>query len=119
MQTHVDIVIKSTNREALSEAKQFDMCYSWVHAACEGLKKDQYKQLMHLTNSTNNIVYYCSLNQCVTLNKKLIQEHLELIRQSADIPSLRSFQAEQTNLNCIISEITFKLEDIASQNNVL
>ena len=99
----------------MSEAIQCNMCYSWVHAACEGLKKEQYKQLTQLTNSIDNIVYYCSLNRCAPLNKKLIQEHLDILRQNTDIPSLRSFQAEQGNLHRIISDVSLKIEDVSSQ----
>ena len=31
-----------------SEAVQCDLCYSWLHASCEGLNKEQYKLLTHL-----------------------------------------------------------------------
>ena len=106
---------KCTTKGPLSEAIQCGMCYSWVHAACEGLKKEQCKHLTQLTNSTDNIVYYCYLNHCAPLNKKLIQEHLDILRQNNDIPSLRSFQAEQDNLHRIISDVSLKMEDISSQ----
>ena len=44
--TMISVVIvttKNVRRKAFSEATQCDMCYSWVHATCEGLKKEQYK----------------------------------------------------------------------------
>ena len=46
---------KCTAKGPQSEALQCDMCHSWVHATCEGLKKDQYKQLAQLSNTITNI----------------------------------------------------------------
>ena len=110
---------KCTAKGPQSEALQCDMCHSWVHATCEGLKKDQYKQFTQLTNTITNIAYYCSLNQCASLNKKLIYDHLSSLKQNADIPTLRSLQTEQTNLHRIISDISNKLNELSSQNRNL
>ena len=92
------------------------MCYSWVHATCEGLKKDQYKQFTQLTNTITNIAYYCTLNQCASLNKKLIYDHLSSLKQNADTTTLRSLKVEQTNLHHTISDVSNKLDDLFSQN---
>lgn len=110
---------KCTAKGPQSEAIQCDMCYSWVHVACEGLKKEQYKQITQLTISTNNLAYYCSLNQCASLNKKLIHDHLSSLKNNADTPTLRSVQAEQENLHRIISEVSNKLDNLTSQNRNL
>ena len=95
------------------------MCYSWVHATCEGLKKDQYKQFTQLTNTITNIAYYCTLNQCASLNKKLIYDHLSSLKQNADTTTLRSLKVEQTNLHHTISDVSNKLDDLFSQNRNL
>ena len=107
---------KCTAKGPQSEAIQCDMCHSWVHAASEGLKKEQYKQITQLTISTNNLAYYCGLNQCASLNKKLIHDHLSSLKNNADTPTLRSVQAEQENLHRIISEVSNKLDNLTSQN---
>ena len=96
---------RCTEKGPQSEALQCDMCYSWVHATCEGLKKDQYKQFTQLTNTITNIVYYCTLNQCASLNKKLIYDHLSSLKQNADTTTLRSLKVEQTNLHRTISDV--------------
>ena len=41
-----------------SEAVQCDLCYSWLHASCEGLNKEQYKLLTQLTSTVENVMYY-------------------------------------------------------------
>ena len=95
------------------------MCHSWVRATCEGLKKDQYKQFTQLTNTITNIAYYCSLNQCASLNKKLIYDHLSSLKQNADIPTLRPLQTEQTNLHSVIYDVSNKLDELSTQNRNL
>ena len=82
-------------------------------ATCEGLKKEQYKQITQLTISTNNLAYYCSLNQCASLKKKLIHDHLSSLKNNADTPTLRSVQAEQENLHRIISEVSGKIDSVS------
>jgi len=95
------------------------LCHCWVHAACEGLTKDQYKSISQLTLLVDNLVYYCKLNHCAVVNKRLLHNHFSFVTQVADVPSIHSLQAEQTNLHRIISEISAKIDDLHSQNTSL
>jgi len=51
------------------EAIQCDLCMSWVHVSCEGLKRDHYKLLSQLAYSVPNITYYCKLHNCASRSK--------------------------------------------------
>ena len=42
---------KCTVKGKTSEAIQCDVCFEWVHAACEGLSKDQFKVFNQLVTS--------------------------------------------------------------------
>jgi len=44
-----------------SEAIQCDLCQSWVHASCEALNKEEYEMHTQLTDSVENVVYFCKL----------------------------------------------------------
>jgi len=39
------------------ETLQCDLCGHWVHASCEGIKRDQYRQLSQLVSSLQNIYH--------------------------------------------------------------
>ena len=41
------------------QAIQCDLCGVWVHASCEGVSEDQYKQLVSFTSTIENIAYTC------------------------------------------------------------
>ena len=56
---------KCTSKGLTNEAIMCDLCGSWVHAACEGLTREQFKVFNQLSNSVENIVYYCNFNQCL------------------------------------------------------
>ena len=56
---------KNCSDKGLDEAIQCDLCAAWVHASCEGVSSDDYKLLTNLTSSSENVIYYCSLNQCL------------------------------------------------------
>ena len=43
---------------------QCEICYSWVHASCEGLSNDNYKMINKLSSSVPNLVCCCKLNHC-------------------------------------------------------
>ena len=51
--------------------------------------------------------------------KQLVYAHYANLEQQVNIPSLRMPQAEQTNLHLLISEVSMKVDDLKSQNNVL
>ena len=103
-----------------SEAIQCDLCQSWVHASCEALDTEDYKMLTQLTVSVENVVCFCKLNNCLTVNKKLLNDHLNaLSSDTADLPSLRSLQAEQLNLHKIISEVSAKIDNLCNSNDNL
>ena len=57
---------KCTLKGKSSEAIQCDICFVWVHAACEGLTKEQYKAFSDFSKSCPNIAYCCKLNGCFT-----------------------------------------------------
>ena len=42
------------------EAVQCDLCYSWVHASCEGIKRDNYRPLLQITTNIEGLVQ-CAL----------------------------------------------------------
>ena len=103
-----------------SEAIQCDLCHSWVHASCEGISKQDYELLTQVTGSVENVVYFCKLHSCLTVNKKLLNDHLNtLSSDNADLPSLRSLQTEQLNLHKIISKVSAKIDDLCNSNDNL
>ena len=104
---------KCTDKGPLSEAIQCDLCHCWVHATCEGLKKDQYKLITQLTSLVDNLVYYCKLNQCAVINKRLLHDHFSYLTQSTDVPTILAMQAEQTNLHRIITETSAKVDALS------
>ena len=63
---------RCTSKGPSSEAIQCDLCGFWVHAACEGLNKDQFRLLNQLSQSVDNVAYFCNLNQCTARHKQII-----------------------------------------------
>ena len=47
-----------------SKAIQCELCYSWVHATCDGLSLKEYDLFNKLSSSVINIAYCCNLNHC-------------------------------------------------------
>jgi len=82
------------------------------------VKKDQYKSISQLTPLVDNLVYYCKLNHCAVVNKRLLHDHHSFVTQAADVPSICSLQAEQTNLHCIylLRLMIFTLKILAYSN---
>ena len=110
---------KCTSR---SEAIQCDFCSAWVHAACEGLSKDDYSSLNQLISDTENVVYYCKLNQCLTRVKKLIFDHSQNFSSivTNTIESLKtSWQEEFKVVNDSIATLSKKIDNLGTQNSEL
>ena len=57
---------KNCSDKGFNEAMQCELSAAWVHASCEGLSSDGCKLLTNLTSSTDNVIYYCNLNQCMS-----------------------------------------------------
>ena len=66
---------KNCSDKGLNEAIQCDLCAEWVHASCEGVSSDDYKLLTNLTSSSENVIYYCNLNQCLSRVKQIVFQH--------------------------------------------
>ena len=60
---------RCTSKGLSSKAIQCDFCGFWVHAACKGLNKEQFRLLNQLSQSVHNVVYYYNLNQCTAWHK--------------------------------------------------
>ena len=55
-----------------SNAIQCEICYSWVHATCDGLSIEQYDLFNQLSASVGNIAYCCNMNQCYARLNQLV-----------------------------------------------
>ena len=51
---------------------QLDICFVWVHAACEGFTKEEFKMFSDLSKPFPNIAYCCKLNDCLTHLNQLV-----------------------------------------------
>ena len=63
---------RCTSKGKSSEAIQCDICFVWVHAACEGFTKEQFKTFSDLSKSFPNIAYCWKLNGCLTRLNQLV-----------------------------------------------
>ena len=75
---------KCTPRGKLSEVIQCDFFHTWVHANCDGVSKEDYNCLLHLSNNVKNVVYYCELNHCYNHIKRLAAIHVKSSSTSDD-----------------------------------
>ena len=84
-----------------SEAIQCDLCYSWVHIACEGISKSHSKSLKEVLSVNNeNIIYLCKSNQCNVRFKQLLackispSEQFETVDLSSKVDDLATQSAK-------------------------
>ena len=82
---------KCTSRGKLSEALQCDLCYTWVHAHCEGLTKDHYKVINQISNEVPGITYLCKVNHCCNRFKQLLFSFINCIVQLIAHPWTHKF----------------------------
>ena len=65
---------KCTESGEDSKAIQCEICYSWVHATCDGLSIEQYDLFINnqLSVSVSNIAYCCNMNHCYARLNQLV-----------------------------------------------
>jgi len=102
----------------LSEAIQCDLCASWVHASWEGIGLDDYKLLTSLTSATDNVIYYCNLNQCLSRTKQIIFQHFNQSSKNTE-SSQPSLASEQQNLRDSVSALSNKINQLCTNNEQL
>ena len=106
-----------------SEAVQCDLCYSWLHASCEGLSKEQYKLLTQLISTVDNVMYFCKLNKCETRSKQLmfnsINKTLFPTENIITDATAETLVSEQNALKKDISELSAKLNALCATNENL
>ena len=78
-----------------SEAIQCDLCYSWVHATCEGISKSHFKSLNEILSVNNdNIIYLCKTNKCNVRFKQLLASKIG----PCDQPEVSDLSSKVDNL---------------------
>ena len=123
---------KCTSRGKLSEALQCDLCYTWVHAQCEGLTKDHYKVINQISNEVPGITYLCKVNHCCNRFKQLLFSFLncstaDSISVDAQISdSLKNKEVLSSmcdnvkeSLRTSITEVSTKIDRLLSRNDDL
>ena len=109
---------------AKGEAVQCDLCYSWVHASCEGIKKDNYRLLSQITTNIEGVVYYCKLHQCALrfkqfqsewVNQTTLSESLKAVVKECTVSSQSHLLSELGSLSKSVSELSTKINDFISQ----
>ena len=119
---------KCTSRGKLSEALQCDLCYTWVHAQCEGLSKDHYKAINQICNEVPGITYLCKVNHCYSRFKQLLFSFVNstsiVDRETSD--PLKNEEAlsrvcdnVKETLQISITDISSKIDKLLSCNNDL
>ena len=111
----VDVCIKCNKRcnttGKSSEALQCDLCFSWVHAACEGVSKSHYKSLNEiLAANQENILYLCKSNQCHNQLKQLL---------GSKMSNFASQQPEVVNLSTKVDDLTAHSEKLEKDLTVI
>ena len=105
-----------------SEAVQCDLCYSWLHASCEGLNKDQYKLLTQLTSTVDNVMYYCKFNKCETRSRQLMFNsiHKALFpSENSEANKTEPLVLEHRAIRKEISDLSMKVNALCSMNENL
>ena len=109
---------RCTSKGKSSEAIQCGICFVWVHAACEGFTKEQFKTFSDLSKSFPNIAYCCKLNGCLTrLNQLVASKDTSKLVSPVEIgETLRDLEKKYSLLNETITK-TFANVDTLSSNN--
>ena len=112
---------KNCSDKGLNEAIQCDLC-EWVHASCEGVSSDDYKLLTNLTSS-ENVIYYCNLNQCLSRVKQIVFQHFNRTKESSnktkEISVPPALLSEQQTLRDSVSTLSDKIKSLCINNEQL
>ena len=98
-----------TAKGKLSEAIQCDFCYVWVHAHCEGITKEQYKNLSYISGAVTNVAYYCEYNHCYSRIKQLVTLYVNSNTNSTTVstsPYQEESSAQPSNLSSKVGNLT-------------
>jgi len=114
---------KCTTRGKTSEAIQCDLCCVWVHAHCEDISRDQYKNLNQLLSDISNVAYYCKLNHCFShqklLNSTLLKSSSSVSATSSDENAIQKLLTQHQKLSSSCEQLTCKINDFCPQNSTL
>jgi len=91
------------------QAVQCDLCGVWVHASCDGIGVEQYKQLVSLTSSIENIAYLCKLNSCQSRFKQMILKCVKATDNHDDLYS--RLEKVEAKLDGIVQEVGSQLQN--------
>ena len=76
---------------------QCEICYSWVHASCEGISNDSYKMINKLSSSVPNLVYCCKLNECFSRLNQLTSVAHNSATDEVDLKTIADSQSALEN----------------------
>ena len=105
---------KCTESGEESKAIQCEICYSWVHATCDGLSAEEYDMLNKLSASVSNIAYCCNLNHCYSRLNQLIANPCGVANKELD-QALKPVVEKHALLQESILKVSSKIEELNSQ----
>ena len=88
-----------------SKAVQCEICYSWVHASCDGLSNEDYDLFNKLSTTVSNIAYCCNLNYCFSRLNQLTSGSYTESTTNLD-QTLKLITDNHTKLQESISNVT-------------
>ena len=98
---------------------QCEICYSWVHASCEGVSNDNYKLFNKLCASMPNIVYCCNLNQCYARLSQLTSVANTPLTESVDDHNFQTIIDNHNTLENSVSKLGTQIEALSKANTAL
>ena len=109
---------KCTETGESSKAIQCEICYSWVHATCDGLSIEEYDLFNKLSATVSNIAYCCNLNHCYSCLTQLIAKPHGGTSKDLD-QVLKPVVDNHALLQESISKVSSKIEELISQYSEL
>jgi len=114
---------KNCSDKGLDKAIQCDLCAACTHASCEGVSSDNYKLLTNLTSSSENVIYYCNLNQCLSRVKQIVFQHFSNRTEESSNKAKEflppALLSEQQTLRDSVSTLSDKIKSLCVNNEQL